>query len=302
MTPLGGAVGVSAIESTLEARRKGPRVNPPAVFQGRTGYREDFLGDFVVPLPTAVDQPQPDILEIDGTRNNRLDYTHFSVVMSASRRIARFVGVNISGKDSVSIDRDTDRWFLDGRIPVEAQIGEDLYADNLLDRGHLVRREDPNWGPDAQTANEDTFHFTNCAPQMAGFNQKTWLSLESYVLNNTRLWKERVSVFSGPVFRDDDPRYRGVRIPRAFWKVVAFLTDEGRPSATAYMIDKDRELGSLEAAFGAFRTYQRSVRRIEMLTDLKFGELSQYDGFSNEERSTGTQIEAVLNAPEDMRV
>jgi endonuclease G len=210
--------------------------------------------------------------------------------------------VNISGKDSVSIDRDTDRWFLDGRIPVEAQIGEDLYADNLLDRGHLVRREDPNWGPDAQTANEDTFHFTNCAPQMAGFNQKTWLSLESYVLNNTRLWKERVSVFSGPVFRDDDPRYRGVRIPRAFWKVVAFLTDEGRPSATAYMIDQDRELGSLEAAFGAFRTYQRSVRRIEMLTDLKFGELSQYDGFSNEERSTGTQIEAVLNAPEDMRV
>ncbi|WP_371705018.1 DNA/RNA non-specific endonuclease [Cupriavidus sp. L7L] len=68
---------------------------------------------------------------------------------------------------------------------------------------------------------------------MAGFNQKTWLSLENYILQNTRRWKERATVFSGPVFRDDDRTYRGARIPSAYWKVVAFVSDTGQPSATA---------------------------------------------------------------------
>ncbi|MFY7925671.1 MAG: DNA/RNA non-specific endonuclease [Aquidulcibacter sp.] len=237
-----------------------------------------------------------------GSADARLDYTHFSITMSAARRMAIFVGVNIDGANSQLIPRTDDKWSLDGRIAIEQQIGEDMYTDNLLDRGHLVRREDPNWGDQALTANEDTFHFTNCAPQMAGFNQRTWLSLEKYMLDNTRRWKERVTVFTGPIFRDDDRLYRGALIPTAFWKVIAFLSDDGRPSATAYMIDQKRELGSLEAAFGAFKTYQRSIRQIELLTDIDFGVLSQYDGFSNEEVATGTRIESELRSPADMRV
>lgn len=292
----------SAASITLEARRSGPRVTPKETLETRTGYQSDFLGEFVIPWPSPVGSRKRDVLPVAGSNNARLDYMHFSVTMSAARRMAIFVGVNIDGMSSQSIVRTDDKWSLDGRIAIDQQIGEDLYSDNLLDRGHLVRREDPNWGYDAATANEDTFHFTNCAPQMAGFNQKTWLSLEKYALDNTRRWKERVTVFSGPVFRDDDRIYRGVLIPTAFWKVIAFLSEDGKPSATAYMIDQKRELGSLEAAFGAFRTYQRSVRQIELLTDIDFGALSQYDGFSNEELATGTKIESELRSPADMRV
>jgi endonuclease G len=173
---------------------------------------------------------------------DRLDYQHFSIVMSKSRRIAMFVACNIDGSTSKTIDRGDDKWAYDGRIPLDAQIGEELYADNDLDRGHLVRREDPNWGTDesAAVANEDTFHFTNCSPQMGAFNQRTWLGLENYILQNTRRWQDRVTVFTGPVFRDDDPVYRGIRIPVAYWKVVAFVHDDGRPSATAYVIDQSK--------------------------------------------------------------
>lgn len=113
--------------------------------------------------------------------------------------------------------------------------------------------------------------------------------------------EERVTVFSGPVFREDDRDYRGVLIPTAFWKVVAFLSDDLKPSATAYMIDQSRELGSLEAAFGRFKTYQRSIARIEELTDLDFGDLKNYDGFTNEERASGTRIEAVIERASDIR-
>jgi endonuclease G len=303
MRRLGGvATGASAsLESVLEARQRKPRVTDPETLKERVGYVDDFLGEFVVKWPGLVGERAHDLLPVEGA-DDRLDYEHFSVAMSRSRRMAVFVGVNIDGASSVKIERGQDKWALDGRIAPECQIGEELYVDNLLDRGHLVRREDPNWGDTAATANEDTFHFTNCAPQMAAFNQRTWLSLESYILENTRRWAERATVFSGPVFRDDDRTYRGVRIPSAFWKVVAFISDDGRPSATAYMIDQARELGSLEATFGAFRTYQRSVRHVAELTGIDFAELSRFDGFSNEERATGTHIEAVLQTPEDARV
>lgn len=301
---LGGPPAADAelinVEIDLEAAR-GPRRTPPEALAGRTGYQEDFLPGLLVPLPTQNARTN-DILPISGSTRDCLDYTHFSVTMSRSRRIAMFVAVNIDGKKSVRIDRDRDKWSLDGRIPDETQIGEDLYADNLLDRGHLVRREDPNWGAVAEQANDETFHFTNCSPQMGAFNQRTWLSLENFVLKEARASEEKISVFTGPVFRRNDLLYRGVLIPSAYWKIIAFINDQGRPSASAYIVDQVAELRELEAAFGAFKTYQRSVREIERLSHLSFGDLSSFDGFSNEELATGTSISAELRVPGDARV
>lgn len=282
-------------------RQAKPAVTPAVQLQDRRGYDSGFLGDFLVPWP-RVDAALVDDVYPTGTVDNRLDYQHFSIVLSRRRRLALVAGVNIDGASSVEIDRGRDAWAYDGRIPSDAQVGEALYAGNLLDRGHLVRRQDPNWGPDAQTANNDTFHFTNCSPQMAAFNQKTWLELEDYILDNTRRWKARATIFTGPVFRDDDQAYRGVQIPTAFWKVVAFLGDDGKPSASAYMIDQLRELEKLELVFGALKTYRRSVDQIEALTGIRFGDLADYDGFSNEERLTGTRIEAPIRGPEDIRL
>ena len=63
-----------------------------------------------------------------------------------------------------------DKWFFDPRIDRAEQVGDELYASNPFDRGHLVRRLDPAWGRTlrvAKVANDDTFHFTNCTPQHA---------------------------------------------------------------------------------------------------------------------------------------
>lgn len=289
-----------SIASLMQAR-SARHVTPAKDLENRQGYAEDFLGDFKVPWPSVDATLADDVLRLAGG-GERLDYTHFSITLSRARRMARYVGVNIDGKQSEEVPRSRDTWAYDGRVPEEAQIGEELYADNGLDRGHLVRRQDPNWGKDAETANRDTFHFTNCSPQMGAFNQKTWLELEDYILANTRRWKQRATVFTGPVFDDEDRLYRGVKIPRAFWKVVAFLDDNGKPSASAYTIDQSRELDQLGLMFGQLRTYRRSVARIEQLTGVRFGNLADYDGFSNEERATGTRIEALIGGPEDLRL
>lgn len=311
LAALGRVGGLEAADTELAGfrveaagRSQGPRVSPPERFQGQTGYDGAFIEGFPTPLPTPAGMRVSDVLAVAGAADNRLDYIHYSVVMSKARRMAMFVGVNIDGSSSRSIDRVRDTWFLDGRIPLDAQLGEELYADNLLDRGHLVRREDPNWGTEAeaQAANDETFHFTNCSPQMGAFNQKTWLGLEDYVLKNVRVWREKICVFTGPVFADNDIVYRGAQIPRAYWKVVAFVSDRMQPSATAYVVDQVKELGALEAAFGAYKTYQRSVRQIEAMTGLDFNGLTDFDGFSNEEIATRTVIASELRVPGDIRV
>lgn len=304
MRRLGPAGGATESAGPVVEARARPRshTTPAEALAGRTGYDTDFLGDFKVPLPKAGGARARDVLPVPGQTEGRLDYHHFTVVMSASRRMAMFTAVNIEGARSVSIEREDDKWFLDGRIPTDAQWGEDLYAGNRLDRGHLVRREDPNWGREAEAANADTFHFTNCSPQMDVVNQRTWLGLENYILQNARAWKERCSVFTGPVFAAGDLDYRGALIPAAYWKVVAFLSDEGKPSATAYVVQQDKELGRLEAAFGAYKTYQRSVASIAALTGLSFGTLPGFDGFSNEEEAQGVAITAEVNALSDIRV
>ncbi|KRB32483.1 DNA/RNA non-specific endonuclease [Mesorhizobium loti] len=284
-------------EGAMAERAARPRTSSPQSFAGRTGFDRTFLTRFPIDLPKPTGQRSRDITPVGGDASGRLDYCNFSVVMCASRRMAMFTAVNIEGARSISIGREDDKWALDGRLPAEAQLGEDLYAGNRLDRGHLVRREDPNWGANALVANADTFHFTNCAPQMDIVNQKTWLGLENYILQNARAWAERCSVFTGPVFGATDLRYRDALIPKAFWKVVSFISDDGRPSSTAYVVEQEKELSQLEAAFGAYKTYQRSVKYVEGLSGLSFGSLANFDGFSNEE-----EIEGGLSISSEIRV
>ena len=137
------------------------------------GYNPLFLGkDYEVPLPTLSKEMEKDTAK---TENGSyvLDYMHFSIVMKKSRGLAYFTAVNIDGANGVKIKRSADNWKFDPRISREYQYGEEVYTGNELDRGHLVRRTDPNWGENALKANEDTFHFTNSTPQHKNLNQKT---------------------------------------------------------------------------------------------------------------------------------
>lgn len=278
---LAGAVsGVQLGEGARESLQR-QRLHDEAFFRDRQAFDEDFLDDFPVPMPRCVGRTAGDEAPLKSGGGHVLRYSHFSVVMSMSRRIALYTACNIDGRASKKIKRDADAWYYDDRIDRAHQAGDELYRDNELDRGHLVRREDPVWGQQAALANDDTFHFTNCSPQHSGMNQKTWLGLEDYLLQNARVHSLRISVFTGPVLRDDDMVYRGVKIPKEYWKVVALRTDD-RPSATAYMVSQGKLIEDLEFVFGRYKTYQVAVAEVQELSGLDFGDLSRFDGFSNE--------------------
>lgn len=246
----------------------------------RGGYDPRFLGAASeLPLPALSGDLLADASPV-------LAYHHFSVVQSRARRLAYFTAVNIDGAQSARIRRGRDKWVFDPRIPVSEQTGEAVYADNPLDRGHLVRRLDPAWGAteqERQFANDDTFHFTNCTPQHEDFNQnqQTWAGLEDYVLENADNRDLRVSVFTGPVLAADDDPFEGVRLPRQFWKVVAMVKQGGQLSATGYLLSQERLLRGLESdepfSYGAYRTFQVRVAEIARLTGLGMERLEAAD-------------------------
>jgi endonuclease G len=192
--------------------------------------------------------------------------------MNAERRLAFHTAVNVDGRQLEHVERDRDKWYFDLRLDERLQAGPALYSNNPLDCGHLVRRLDPCWGSIAVAAGEDTFHFTNCSPQHSKLNQRDWLEIESYVLNTADNADVRISVFTGPVFRDDDMLYRDeYLLPADFWKVVAFINKNSQLRATAYVRTQKNYLESLKFFDDEYKTWQVPVAQVEALTGLSFG-------------------------------
>lgn len=175
----------------------------------------------------------------------------------------------------------------------------------MLQKGHIVLRGDPAWGTDAEAllAEDDTFHYTNAAPQFGFFNQGSpddhpgvkgklrWRTIETYILRNAVTERQRICVFAGPVFRKDDPDYRfESKLPLRFWKIavwaaghelhaVAVMADQGEvlkrltqgvPEAIGHMnlaeaFDDPGELTRVSQ-------YLTTVAEIERLTGLDFGD------------------------------
>ena len=256
-----------------------------ANYANRGGFDPRFLGDVAVAMPRA-----------DGTRLKAgdllpvLHYQHFSVRLHKLRRLAAFTAVNISGAERYQrTGRAEDSWEVDPRA-VGFQTMQPAYKAPFH-RGHLVMRLDPVWGRDAiaERAEADTFHWTNCAPQHRRLNNPWWLSVERHILETARVTRQRVSVFSGPVFSTRDPSLRGVKVPLAYWKVIAWRTPGrgGGLRSLGFMVRQDAEVW---AAVGALRApprapgfedtptkvqgYQVRVTKLQELTGLRFGRLA----------------------------
>jgi endonuclease G len=131
---------------------------------------------------------------------------------------------------------------------------------------------------------------------MQAFNSPIWLGLEDYALQNAREDDMRISVFTGPYFRDDDPVIDGVAIPVAFWKIIAFIHDEKHVlCATGYEMDQSASLprSGTEFVFGDYvapqtsRSTQVPIRSIEERSGLSFGPLAAADPLAGGQESLG---------------
>jgi endonuclease G len=267
---------------------------PPAQpIDGGTGlgYAPSFLG-VKIDVPKLSATKQRDAVQLNGT--TLIPYMHFSLTMSKSRRFANWVAWNIDGGNLKKVSRNNIPFILDPRIAKSSQVGDELYANNRLDRGHIARRADLLWGSlaEAKKANTDSFFFTNITPQMDNFNQGglggIWGKLEDAIFEDVDVDNLKVSVFGGPIFRNDDRVFRGVKIPREFFKVIAFV-ESGKLKARGFILTQN--LDQLEALdLNEFKVFQVKLTEIEQRCSITFpSNLKTADGFA----------EALESIPED---
>lgn len=282
------ATADTRLPSTEEANFQAER------WGGINGYDADFLSRRIaLPLPDG----NTNVNEIDGRPD--LPYLHFSVVMHRTRKLPMMTACNVDGSSIRRLSRRGD-WRFDPRLPYSEQVGNDAYRYNEFDRGHMVRRLAPMWGTEeeARFAEADTFHYTVSAPQHARLNQRAWLELEDYLLDWANNHDARLSIFTGPVFRPDDPLYRGiVQIPSDFWKVAVAESSSGF-RAVGYLHTQKNLIPTVDEAFGDYRTHRVPIKIIQELSGLNLSSLIDED-IANEGFEAAGLIK-VVEGPEDI--
>jgi endonuclease G, mitochondrial len=317
---------------------------------------------------------------------HELKYHHYSVVMNGERRLAFFSAVNINGAEAKDFNRTkgivsdpfededggseaTELWFPEERILEDQQTPPDFYREQtafdaqgneitdrrsgghlrrMFQQGHLTRRQDPLWGDDdlIPFANGDTFHVTNCAPQVGFFNmgffkpaeslaaearrpakkakkakkaaahpggELHWRALEDYVLNNARAKREKVSVFTGPIFDDDEDfdwdrgreDMEGFKVPREFWKLILRIED-GALQATALVADqaplidylpefiRRGEAASRGLPYEKVKKYHVSMRELARRTKFTFdAEVMSADTYRRSGNAEAREVESI---------
>jgi endonuclease G len=247
---------------------------------------------------------------------HELKYWHFSSLVHEERRFPLMTAVNIDGNLLKHPGKRKDTWRQDARLDAKYQPDDEFYVRTraqekvFFSRGHLVRLLDPCWGAnqgDAQRGMADSFHFTNAAPQHQTYNDLDWGNLEDYILDKAQTSEKRLTVFTGPIFRDSDPLYglkrKGGpwRIPLSFWKIAVLQKTDEQIAAAAFIIGQTEYVRALYEArvFSGLKPYtidelrsrkiQTTIKAIEEATGLDFSALHAFDSLGSLESTQRTR-------------
>lgn len=220
-----------------------------------------------------------------GNKKTVLPYSRHSVLLSQERRLAIWAAVNVDDNLRFSQASSDPDWIKDPRLngrdigdefykksPGVKAEGQGK-RKSPFDRGHQVQQEDATWGntvTDAAKRSADTFYFPNSAPQLLQFNQsgKAWQGLEDYCIEVFAAKTGRACVITGAIFnapkasgsptagtlalpinptgsRADDPKFLGIRVPKAFYKVVV-CSDGQQLRAAAFLMSQQFQLDKLK--------------------------------------------------------
>lgn len=268
-------------------------------YTNRKGYNANFLGKRV-PMPKTINKSS---LSKTDDGSFILNYEHFSIINNKKRRMAIFTASNVDasqaakrpeegrayGRSALSGlgKNDREKWFIDPRIPAEDQLSDEFYNKDRrsFDKGHIVQRNEVAWGSDydeVRRANGDTYHITNCSPQVSNFNRSNlkgdWGKLENNIMKQAK--REKYCVFSGPVLLKSDPLFKGVnqregieiQIPTAYWKIVTSINEQGELESFAFILAQDLSRTSFEFDVSEeWKAFMISIEELEEITiNIKF--------------------------------
>jgi endonuclease G len=274
---LAGAKDQLVVEAATALEAEAIKLQMPIIYDGldeRGGFHPRFLDEATdVPMPQVTAAGEKLLAPLLDGSGHEVKYQHFSVWMHRERRLALYTAANVDWRNRKKVvdGKSTARkalsgfpktgviaelWAEDSRLDSRHQLPDVFYSEDrgAFDKGHIVRRDDVCWGDtyeDIQMANGDSFHVTNCSPQVKVFNQgqhgqENWGDLEDTIAAITKEEAEVACIFAGPVFKADDRWFRGkdheggarIQIPSEFWKIVVVKVEAGFQSY-AFLLKQD---------------------------------------------------------------
>ncbi len=242
-------------------------------------------------------------------------YFHLSSFFNFRRKLALYSAVNYD-KARYKTPKREDNFRLDPKLDKSLQLGSGFYKSftidkarddnsNVFDRGHVIGRRYPQWGRDDKEAyrgQQETFYFTNIAPQYEKLNKEEWEDLENYIIEKGQFENERVSIFAGNFLNDSDPfatyidhdtkRPETLQIPLKLWKVVYYV-HQGKLHKIGFVMSQEeavRKMPFVETAdaaakeaqaagqpdrFRGFKPFIVNTSTIEKNTHLKFSDAEE---------------------------
>ena len=194
---------------------------------------------------------------------SRVQFLHreaYTVCYNADSRLPHWVGWRLTA-DHISgpYKRGGIKFQEDGEVPAPRATDTD-YRNSGYDRGHMCPSGDNKW---SETAQRESFLFTNICPQTHNLNAGDWNEMEQ----QCRRWAEQfgdIYIVCGPILYRTKHKTIGknkVVVPEAFFKVVLRLGDN--PKAVGFIYknaDGNRPKGD----------YVNSIDQVERITGIDF--------------------------------
>lgn len=148
----------------------------------------------------------------------------------------------------------------DPMLNAEQAKGTD-YSASGFDKGHMVPCEDMSF---SEQAMQETFYYSNCAPQTTELNRGEWKMLEELSRDWGKEYGE-VIVISGPVF-EKNMRTMGedrIPIPNFFYKIIIRHQDQTYKAISFILPNVTTQINGLQ-------NYVCTVDSVEKITGLDF--------------------------------
>lgn len=188
----------------------------------------------------------------------RIKHSNYETVFSKSLRYPVLVEW-WNTKDKIGcktpIKRE-DKFLPDPQLPNESALAE-AYVGSGFDRGHISPAADNQCM--GKQGMEESFYFTNMAPQYPGLNRGQWKTLESFT-RHTALEKDSVHIRAGCVGEIKKLKNM-VSVPSYCWKIL--IIRKTHDTLVYVFPNKPEKTNSLER-------HRVTLDSVKKLTQIKF--------------------------------
>ncbi|MGX5840990.1 DNA/RNA non-specific endonuclease [Mesorhizobium sp. ArgA1] len=246
-----------------------------------TGYNVDFI-QANIGLPRLTGDLAGDVSATP------LDYINYSLVMGRSHRMAIYSAVNLDRSQRMTLQVTGGGLRYDNRLLHDLQPDRAWYLrpDRRWLPARLANANDIAWGPefsgDPATAALKLARYTyvlpNTMPQSSAFYETRWALLENWVRARHNPLANRVTIFSGTVFKPTSHPIDDVPVPNAYWKLAVSSVPaavKGEAMGPEFVVDAFLIPGDATGAFDV-EQYRLPVAELEKRTNLNFGTLIEW--------------------------